>query len=261
MTSGSAMRDVSGAVTTGAARDRVFQRDTPTTVLLGDEQPLMRRGIRAIVDGDPAFRVQGEASDGHTVLELARKHRPDVVLLDAALPGPDILDTVHRLVNDHSRPVAVALLTSERRLTDGWVLGAARAGVRGFLFKQGESEEILCGVREVARGGTVMSTEIVGQILRALRRTYRPAVQRPGADMSLLTPREMQIFLLVAQGLTNQQISGRLVLSEATVKSHFNRVCHKLALRNRVDAVILAYEMGIAGAVNGPRRSSLSIQK
>jgi DNA-binding NarL/FixJ family response regulator len=251
------MRDVSGQVAMEPAGDGAPRAAPPTTVLLADEYPLIRRGVRAILDSDPAFRILGEASDGHALLELARKHRPDVVLMDAALPGPNILDTVHRLVEGHSRPIAVALLTAERGLADSWVFGAARAGVRGFLFKHGETAEILSGVREVARGGAAMSMEIIGQILEALRSTYWPTALRPCADFSLLTPREMQIFLLVSHGLTNQQISEELVLSEATVKSHFNRICHKLTLRNRVDAVILAYEMGLAKAVNVHRPATM----
>ncbi len=124
-------------------------------------------------------------------------------------------------------------------------LGPGRADCS---FKSGGQEAIPSGVRDVAAGGIAMSTEFVSQILKALHSAYLPAAERPFGDISLLTPREMQVFRLVSQGLTNQQISNRLVLSEATVKSHFNRICHKLNLRNRVDAVILAYETGIAGS-------------
>ncbi|MFD4628388.1 LuxR C-terminal-related transcriptional regulator [Streptomyces sp. NPDC058284] len=224
--------------------------------MLGDEQPLVRRGLRALFESDPAFRVQGEAANGASLLELANTHRPDMVLMDADLPGPDVLDVVRRLVGDrHDGSTGVVLLASEGGLADGCVLGAARAGVRGFLFKR-ESSEIVSGVLDVARGGAAMSPGIVGQVLKALRRTHRPQALRPSGELALLTPREMQIFQLVAQGLTNQQIADVLVLSEATVKSHFNRICRKLALRNRVDAVILAYEMGVAGAVTEPRSTA-----
>ncbi|WP_338146428.1 response regulator transcription factor [Streptomyces boncukensis] len=223
-------------------------------LLLGDEQPLVRRGLRALFENDPGFRVQGEASNGTSLLELAEAHRPEMVLMDAELPGPDLLDVVRRLVGnraDGGSP-GVMLLASESGLADGRVLGAARAGVRGFLFKR-ESSEIVSGARDVARGGAAMSPGIVVQVLQALRCTHRPAALRSSGELALLTPRELQIFQLVAQGLTNQQIADVLVLSEATVKSHFNRICRKLALRNRVDAVILAYEMGVAGSFTEDR--------
>ncbi|MFH8476247.1 LuxR C-terminal-related transcriptional regulator [Streptomyces sp. NPDC018000] len=260
------MPQVSRRISVRPAPDRMSGADRTTTLLLGDEQPLIRQGVRAVFDGDPAFRIQGEASDGDALLELARRHRPDAVLMDTALPGPDIIDTVHCLVTDHPGNIAVTLLTSERDLTDGWVLSAVRAGVRGFLFKWGEPEEILSCVREVTSGGFAMSADIISQILRALHCPYGPTAPRPRGDISLLTPREMQVFLLVAQGLTNQQISGTLILSDATVKTHFHRVCRKLALRNRVDAVILAYELGIAGSRNvhhsvGPRAKTTEIIK
>ncbi|QES39515.1 DNA-binding response regulator [Streptomyces venezuelae] len=232
------------------ARPRPGVRNGRIKLLLGDEQPLVRRGLRALFENDPAFRVQGEAANGASLLELASTHRPDMVLMDADLPGPDLLDVVRRLVGDRlDGSTGVVLLASEGGLADGSVLGAARAGVRGFLFKR-ESSEIVSGVRDVAWGGAAMSPGIVGQVLKALRRTHRLDALRPSGELALLTPREMQIFQLVAQGLTNQQIADVLVLSEATVKSHFNRICRKLALRNRVDAVILAYEMGVAGAVS-----------
>ncbi|MYV49599.1 response regulator transcription factor [Streptomyces sp. SID2888] len=219
------------------------------TLLLGERHPLARRRLRALFEGDPAFRVRGETGNGHTLLELARTHRPDLVLVDADLPGPDILDLVHRLAEDRPGSSGVVLLVSDGGPADSWVLGAARAGVRGFLFKREGPQEILSGVRKVARGGFAVSPEIVSQILRALHGAPWSTPSQRCADMSMLTPRETQVFRLVAQGLTNQQISHVLVLSEGTVKSYFNRVCRKLALRNRVDAVILAYEMGIAGAV------------
>ncbi|MBD3003656.1 response regulator transcription factor [Streptomyces sp. 5-10] len=220
-------------------------------LLIGDGQPLLRRGLRALFECEPAFRVQGEAGDGRALLGLARAHRPDVVLMDADLPGPDALDVARQLVEDRSgdRFGVVLLMSSETGLTDGRVLDAAQAGVRGFLHKEEPSETIVSGVRDVARGGVAMRPGVVGQVLRALRGTDRPAAPRPTGELALLTPRELQIFRLVAQGLTNQQIAHALVLSEATVKSHFNRICRKLALRNRVDAVILAYEVGVAGTI------------
>lgn len=245
----SAVQSVEGREGLLSMRSRLGARNGHIRLLLGDEQPLVRRGLRALFESDPTFRVQGEAANGTTLLELASAHRPDLVLMDADLPGPHVLDVVRRLVGDQvDGSAGVVLLASEGGLGDGSVLGAARAGVRGFLLKR-ESSEIVSGVRDVARGGAAMSPGIVDQVLKALRRTHRQAALRPSGELALLTPREMQIFQLVAQGLTNQQIADVLVLSEATVKSHFNRICRKLALRNRVDAVILAYEMGVAGAV------------
>ncbi len=257
MTGMRVMRGTDGPESLGGTRCRPSSGTSAVSLLLGDEQPLVRRGLRALFEADPAFRVQGEASNGHALLDLARAHRPDLVLMDATLPGPDTLDLVRTLVEDSPAPVTVVLLTSEGGLADGWVLGAARAGVRGFLFKRGSPEEIVSGVRDVARGGAAMSPGIVGQVLTALRGTHRSPAPRPSGELSLLTSREMQVFRLVAEGLTNQQIADVLVLSEATVKSHFNRICRKLALRNRVDAVILAYEMGIAGAVPDQRSTAL----
>ncbi|WP_019545176.1 LuxR C-terminal-related transcriptional regulator [Streptomyces sulphureus] len=224
--------------------------DLSVGLVLADEQPLVRRGLRALFESDAAFQVKGEADNGSSLLEAARVHRPDVVVMDARLPGPDILEVVRRLVEDAPEPVAVVLLAAEGGLDDNWVPAAARVGARGFLFKHGSSEKIVSGVRDVAEGGAAMSPGIVGQVLKVLRdTTHRAAAPRPCAELSQLTRREMQVFQMVAQGLTNQQIADVLVLSEATVKSHFNRICRKLALRNRVDAVILAYERGVAGGM------------
>ncbi|MFC5220492.1 LuxR C-terminal-related transcriptional regulator [Streptomyces coerulescens] len=227
-----------------------------TGLLLADEQPLVRRGLRALFESEPAFRVQGEAGNGTSLLELARAHQPDVVVMDVCLPGPDILDVVRSLVEDAQEPPAVVLLASEESPAGNWVLGAARIGVRGFLFKRDSSEEIVSGVKDVATGGAAMSPGIVGQVLTALRRTPGATAARPSRELSQLTRRETQVFQMIAQGLTNQQIADVLVLSEATVKSHFNRICRKLVLRNRVDAVILAYETGLAGTVAEGRWSA-----
>jgi len=218
-----------------------------TTLLLGDEQPLIRRGIRALFDPEPAYHIQAEASDSNTLLRLAHAHQPDAILLDTALPGPDIIDTVHQLTTQHPHHTPVVLL-AHHHPGNNWLLGAVRAGARGLLSKQAPPEEILAAVHQVTHGGYAMNTHTVNQILTALHRPHPP---RPHHDISLLTRREKQVLLLVAQGLTNQQISHALVLSDATVKSHFHRVCHKLALRNRVDAVILAYETGLAETHHG----------
>ncbi|MGK5631056.1 LuxR C-terminal-related transcriptional regulator [Streptomyces sp. URMC 123] len=227
--------------------------DGRVRLLLGDEQPLVRRGLRALFEAEPAFRVLGEASDGHSLLDLARLHRPDVVLMDADLPGPDVLDVVSALcAGPADRGAGVVLLASEGGPLAGYALGAVRAGVRGFLDKHEASEDIVAGVLAVAEGGVALTPRITGQVLEGLRCTCQSAAgRRPAGELDRLTPRELQIFRLVAQGLTNQQIADELFLSEATVKSHFNRICRKLVLRNRVDAVILAYEIGIVGAVAG----------
>lgn len=246
------MRDALGPAAVASVRHRALRQDATAsatmTLLLADEQPLVRGGLRALFAATPSFRIEGEAENGDALVELARLHAPDVVLMDAALPGPRVLEVVRHLARDQPHPIGVVLLVSEQGPADTWVLEAARAGARGLLLKSGGQEAILSGVRDVAAGGIAMSTEFVSQILKALHSAYLPAAERPFGDISLLTPREMQVFRLVSQGLTNQQISNRLVLSEATVKSHFNRICHKLDLRNRVDAVILAYETGIAGS-------------
>ncbi|MFB9368360.1 LuxR C-terminal-related transcriptional regulator [Kitasatospora albolonga] len=246
----SGVRNADGRGCARSARERPTPPGT-STLLLGDEHPLIRRGIRAVLDGDPSFRVLGEAADGHALLGLAHRHRPDVVLLDAALPGPDVLDTVHHLAGSSPRGTAVALLVPDHGLTDDWTLNAARAGARAFLPKYQSPGQLLSAVKGIARGNTVIGTRTVDQLLTALRRTYRPVPTPPQADISQLTPRERQVFDLIAQGLTNQQISHALTLTEGTVKSHFNRICHKLALRNRVDAVILAYESGLGTAATG----------
>ncbi|WP_329223623.1 response regulator transcription factor [Streptomyces sp. NBC_01485] len=237
-----------GQQAAGQPRGRHVRADAATTLLLAAE-PAARGRLRAALDGVGGFRTVGEADDGHGLLRLARERRPGLVLMDAALPGPDALEVVHRLARESSRPCGVVLIVSGAVTEGSWVLGAARAGVRGFLREGQCPQEVLSAVREVAAGGITVGPDIVGQMLDALRDSHRPAPRQPHAGLSLLTPRERQVFRLVARGLTNQQISDALVLSEGTVKSYFNRVCHKLDLRNRVDAVILAYESGIAGAM------------
>ncbi|MEV6395084.1 response regulator transcription factor [Streptomyces sp. NPDC051907] len=220
-------------------------------IVLADEQPLVRRGLRALFEGDRSFLVVGEAADGAALLELARQHRPDVVLMDADLPGPDVLDVVRSLCDVEPGNCAdVVLLAADGEPTQERALGAIRAGVRGFLYKQ-DSDGIVSGVRTVTEGGVAVAPSLVVQALAGLRCNCQTTARRTPDELDLLTPRELEIYRLVAKGMTNQQIADVLVLSEATVKSHFNRICRKLSLRNRVDAVILAYEIGVVGALAG----------
>ncbi|MEU4567630.1 response regulator transcription factor [Micromonospora sp. NPDC023956] len=214
------------------------------SVLLADDEGMIRAGVRAILTTDPEIEVVAEAADGRTAVELARAHRPRVALLDIRMPRLDGLAAaaeIHRLLPD----TAVAVLTTFG--DDDHVARALGDGATGFLLKAGDPRELLAGVRAVADGGAYLSPRVARRVieLSGARMARRPAARDRAA---LLTDRERDVLALVGAGLSNAEIARRLHLVEGTVKGYLSSVFIRLGVRNRVQAAILAYEAGLVGA-------------
>ena len=212
------------------------------TVLIADDQALVRAGFRAILEGQPGIRVVGEAIDGRNAVELARVRRPDVVLMDIRMPDLDGLEATRRILAEAAdQPIAVLMLTTFD--LNEYVYDALRAGASGFLLKDVLPEDLIAAVRVVAAGDGLIAPTITKRLIEQFARTAPPST--PPAELDLLTPRELEVLTLMARGLSNGEIADELVLSQATVKTHVKRVLGKLEVRDRVQAVVLAYEAGL----------------
>ena len=219
---------------------------------MGDEQPLVRRGLRAIIDGEFDLEVVDEVGDGERLPGLIRRRRASVVVLDSALAGVDALALSRQLAADQDVACRVVLVAN--RLDTDFAIAALRAGVRGLLFKDDHPEDIVRAIRAVAAGEALLTPRITRQVLDGLRRrgSVVPSPRHPGeTGVGVLTSRELQVFRMIAEGRTNKQIADLLLLSEATVKSHFNRIGKKLGIRGRAQAVIMAYKVGLVSDVAG----------
>jgi DNA-binding NarL/FixJ family response regulator len=212
-----------------------------TTVLLADDQALVRRGFRMILESEPGLEVVGEAADGQQAIDQVRRSRPAVVLMDIQMPGLDGLEAARRLLADPTTSTRVLILTTFER--DDYVFEALRIGASGFLLKTAPPEELIAAVRVVAAGDALLSPSVTRRVIQRFARPepYQP----PSADLDRLTAREMEVLRLLAQGLSNAEIGGSLYVSEATVKTHTSSILAKLGLRDRVQAVIYAYEQGV----------------
>jgi DNA-binding NarL/FixJ family response regulator len=213
------------------------------SVLIADDQVLVRAGFRAILEGQPGISVCGEAADGRAAIDLARRRRPDVVLMDIQMPDIDGLEATRRLLaeTELDHPVAVLMLTTFD--LDAYVYDALRAGASGFLLKDTLPEDLVAAIRVVARGDALIAPGITKRLIEQFARSA-PAPEPPAA-LAELTPREAEVLILVAGGLSNGEIAEELVLSHATVKTHVKRILAKLGVRDRVQAVVLAYEAGL----------------
>ena len=210
-------------------------------VLLVDDQALVRGGLAMIVDAQPDMVVVGEAADGAEALDLARRTSPDVVLMDLRMPGVDGIEATRRLVDAGSRARVLMLTTFD---LDDDVFRAMRAGASGFLLKTAPPRQLTAAVRDAMEGDTLVSPAITRRLVEEFVRRPRPGVDGPpGLDQ--LTPREVEVLRLVARGLSNAELAAELIVSEATAKSHVARILMKLGLRDRVQAVVLAYEAGV----------------
>jgi len=216
--------------------------DGPLRLLVADDQAVVRMGFTAMLDSQPDMTVVGTAQDGEQAVRIARELRPDVVLMDIRMPVLDGIEATRRLSADEAAPSVLVLTTFD---LDDYVYDALRAGASGFLLKDATPEEILAAVRVVGAGDALLAPSVTRRLIAefAARRrlTAPPALDR-------LTAREREVLLLVAGGLTNAEIAGRLCLAEQTVKSHVSSMLFKLELRDRVQAVILAYESGLVVA-------------
>jgi DNA-binding NarL/FixJ family response regulator len=213
-------------------------------VLIVDDQPLMRTGFRMILEAEPDIEVVGEGGDGQQGVELAGHVRPDVVLMDIRMPRMDGIEATRRLAGRDARdPVRVLILTTFD--LDELVLGALRAGASGFLLKDAPPEDMVDAVRVVAQGDALIAPSVTRRLLDRFASKLPDPDRGPPSSLEVLTARELEVLGLVARGMSNAEIAEALVVSETTVKTHVGRILSKLDLRDRVQAVVLAYETGV----------------
>jgi DNA-binding NarL/FixJ family response regulator len=213
-------------------------------VLLADDQALVRHGFRLIVNDAEDMEVVGEAANGEQVVALGRRVDPDVVLMDVRMPVLDGLEATRRLLGAADRRFTGRVLVLTTFDHDEYVLEALRAGASGFLLKDAPPEQLLAGIRAVADGNALLAPSVTRRLIEThLRRAPPPA--RVLDQLAGLTARELEVLELMGAGLSNAEIAERLLLGEATVKTHVSRVFLKLGLRDRVQAVVFAYEAGL----------------
>jgi DNA-binding NarL/FixJ family response regulator len=210
-------------------------------VLIADDQELVRTGFRLIVESKGDIEVVGEATNGREAVALAKEHRPDVVLMDIRMPELDGIQATRQLTAEHREPPTRVLILTTFDL-DEYVFDALRAGASGFLLKDAAASQLAAGVRMVAAGDALLAPTITRRLIEQFTTTLPP---EPPPGLDELTPRELEILRLVAQGKSNTEIATELVIGETTVKTHVARVQMKLGLRDRIQAVVLAYEAGI----------------
>ena len=212
-------------------------------VLLADDQTLVRSGFRALLERSDDIEVVGEAADGAEAIDLARAERPDVLLMDIRMPGVDGLEATRRITADETlAKVRVIMLTTFE--LDEYVFEALHAGASGFLLKDVEPDELRAAVRIVAHGEALLSPSVTRRLIREF--VAQPGRHRPPPEqLDSLTEREREVLALVAQGLSNQEIAERLVISPATAKTHVSRTMMKLHAHDRAQLVVLAYETGL----------------
>ncbi|MCW2701897.1 MAG: DNA-binding response regulator [Blastococcus sp.] len=220
----------------------------PIRVFVVDDQVLVRTGFRMILEAEPDLVVAGEAGDGARAVERVAADPPDVVLMDVRMPGMDGIEATRRILDgaDSSGPRVIMLTTFDM---DEYVYDALRAGASGFVLKDVPPEQLVDGIRAVHTGSSLLSPSITRRMIEVY--LDRPAGPPP-KEVSLLTPREREILGLLGRGLSNAEIADLLVVSETTVKTHVGRVLMKLGLRDRVQAVIFAYESGVVTVGNHP---------
>jgi DNA-binding NarL/FixJ family response regulator len=211
-------------------------------VLLCDDQALVRSGFRMILDARDDLEVVGEAEDGVQAIALARKLDPDVILMDVRMPELDGVEATRRLIANGSRARVLILTTFD---LDEYVYEAIRAGASGFLLKDVQPSQLVDAIRVVAAGEALLAPSITRRLLDRFADTLPNATGAPPLGLDSLTERELEVLKLLAQGLSNAELAERLFLSETTVKSHISSVLRKLNLRDRVQAVVLAYEAGL----------------
>ncbi|MEA2157946.1 MAG: hypothetical protein QOD66_326 [Solirubrobacteraceae bacterium] len=208
---------------------------TKLRVVIADDQPMMRAGFKTVLEATGDIEVVAEAGNGEEAVRAAEEHSPDVVLMDIRMPGVDGIEATRRLPRQR-----VLILTTFG--LDQYIIEALRAGASGFLLKDAPIHELVAAVRAVAAGDAVLSAAVTRQLLDQVARRLPAAVSQRPEELDLLTDREREVLRMLANGLSNTEIANALYLSEATVKSHVSRLLGKLGLRNRVQAVIYAYE-------------------
>lgn len=211
------------------------------SVLIADDQALVRAGFRMILDAEPDIHVVGEAQDGRDAVALTRQLRPNITLMDIRMPGLDGLEATRQILQDGERLTQIIMLTTFDR--NQYVYEALRAGASGFLVKDAPTEQLLAAIHVVAAGDALLAPSVTRALIEEFAR-LQPRPQDATAQLQELTPRELEVFDLMARGKSNTEIAENFVLSETTVKTHVARILMKLGLRDRVQAVVLAYESG-----------------
>jgi DNA-binding NarL/FixJ family response regulator len=223
-----------------------LSESTTTSILLVDDQAMLRMGYRMILDAQPDLTVVGEAENGLEAIELTDRLEPDVVLMDVRMPGLDGVQATERIVASGSDSRIIILTTFD---VDEYAYGALRAGASGFLLKDAPPPDMLSAIRAVATGDAVVAPSVTRRLLSQFAQHLPDSRHRTFGDaedrVESLTPRERELLVEVARGLSNAEIAERLVLSEATVKTHIGRILAKLGLRDRVQIVVFAYETGL----------------
>jgi DNA-binding NarL/FixJ family response regulator len=220
-------------------------------VVIADDQVLVRAGFRMILEAQPDIEVVAEAADGDAAVRLTRRHRPDVVLMDIRMPGVDGLEATRRLLRPSSdgtsgsTPPRIVILTTFD--LDEYVYAALQAGAAGFLLKDVSPEHLVGAVRTVAIGAALLSPSITRRLVERFAKPQPMPAADPG-EMARLTARETEVFRLLARGMSNAEIAASLIVTEATVKTHVAGILAKLDLRNRAQAIVLAYESGLVRA-------------
>ncbi|REE98446.1 response regulator transcription factor [Thermomonospora umbrina] len=222
-------------------------------VIVVDDQNIVRAGFAALLNSQPDITVVGEAGDGREAVVLAERTRPDVVVMDIRMPGMDGIEATRRMLAQpcHEAMRVLVLTTFD---VDEYVYEALAVGASGFLLKDATAEELVSAVRVVARGDSLLAPQVTGRLIREFTRQRRTRPQAP-AELATLTARETEVLVLIAGGLSNGEIARRLVVSEHTVKTHVARVFTKLAVRDRAQAVMLAYESGLVTPGANPENS------
>jgi DNA-binding NarL/FixJ family response regulator len=211
------------------------------SVLIADDQALVRAGFRMILETDKNLRVVADADDGAEAVEACRRTRPDIVLMDIRMPVMDGLEATRRIVAAKDPPRVLMLTTFDH---DEYVFDALVAGASGFLLKDVAPEQLLAGIRVIAHGDSLLSPSVTRRLIETFVRDH-PRTPQPPPGLEELTARELEIFGLIARGLSNAEIAEQLVVSSTTIKTHVARILIKLGLRDRVQAVVLAYETGV----------------
>jgi DNA-binding NarL/FixJ family response regulator len=212
-------------------------------VLIVDDQALVRAGFRMILEAEEDVEVVGEAGNGLQAVAAAQRLKPDVVLMDVRMPVMDGIEATRRLLADSGTSAKVVMLTTFDM--DEYVYDALRAGASGFLLKDVPPEQLVAGIRAVASGDALLAPSVTRRVIEEFVRRPPASVRTLPPGLSELTTRELEVLKLIARGLSNAEIAKELVVSETTVKTHVGHVLTKLAVRDRVQAVVLAYESGL----------------
>ncbi|RKN41666.1 response regulator [Streptomyces hoynatensis] len=223
----------------------------PIRLLVCDDQALVRAGFATILDAQPDMEVAGEAENGHEAIECARRLRPDVIVMDIRMPLVDGIEATRRLAGPEATDPAKILVVTTFNV-DSYVYEALRAGASGFLLKDAPPAEMVSAVRTVARGEALLAPAVTRQLIGHFAERLRPADSaRPAREevTRALAPREVEVLKLIAEGMSNAEIAAALFITAETVKTYVSRILSKLGLRDRVQAVVLAYRVGLVSGV------------